>query len=147
MTAIRPFELAIPEDQLVALADRHDQTRWPEEEPVDEWSQGMRLAALRELVAYWRIEYDWRRCEARITGGSARGIHLSAMSASLESSLEVLQRSHAAYRRAREVTHSSSSQLSPGTPRTIERQPSATSDAANVCHGGIFEPSPRSGAE
>ncbi len=29
MTAIRPFELAIPEDQLVALADRLDQTRWP----------------------------------------------------------------------------------------------------------------------
>ena len=56
MTAIRPFELAIPEDQLVALADRLDQTRWPEEEPVDDWSQGTRLAALRELVAYWRIE-------------------------------------------------------------------------------------------
>ena len=66
MTAIRPFELAIPEDQLVALADRLDQTRWPEEEPVDDWSQGTRLAALRELVAYWRIEYDWRRCEARL---------------------------------------------------------------------------------
>ena len=66
MTAIRPFELAIPEDQLVALADRLDQTRWPEEEPVDDWSQGTRLAALRELVAYWRIEYDWRRYEARL---------------------------------------------------------------------------------
>ena len=66
MTAIRAFELAIPEDQLVALADRLDQTRWREEEPVDDWSQGTRLAALRELVAYWRIEYDWRRCEARL---------------------------------------------------------------------------------
>ena len=66
MAEIRPFTLAVPEDELVRLADRLDQTRWPEEETVDDWSQGTRLAALRELVAYWRIEYDWRRCEARL---------------------------------------------------------------------------------
>ncbi len=66
MTAIKPFELAIPENALVDLADRLDRTRWPEEEPVPDWSQGTKLEALRELVAYWRIEYDWRRCEARL---------------------------------------------------------------------------------
>lgn len=66
MSEIEPFELAVPEDELVRLADRLDQTRWPEEEPVGDWSQGTKLAALRELVAYWRIEYDWRRCEARL---------------------------------------------------------------------------------
>jgi pimeloyl-ACP methyl ester carboxylesterase len=66
MGEIRPFTLDVPEDDLVRLADRLDQTRWPEEEPVDDWSQGTRLAALKELVAYWRIEYDWRRCEAKL---------------------------------------------------------------------------------
>ncbi|WP_324827530.1 epoxide hydrolase family protein [Qipengyuania zhejiangensis] len=66
MSEIKPFHLNIAEDDLVRLADRLDNTRWPEQEPVDDWSQGTRLAALRELVAYWRIEYDWRRCEARL---------------------------------------------------------------------------------
>ena len=66
MGEIRPFELRIGEDELVRLADRLDQTRWPEAETVDDWSQGTPLAVLRELVAYWRIEYDWRRCEARL---------------------------------------------------------------------------------
>lgn len=66
MSAITPFELKIPESELVALADRLDHARWPELEPVDDWSQGTKLAALKELVAYWRIEYDWRRCEARL---------------------------------------------------------------------------------
>ena len=66
MGAIRPFELTVPDDELVALADRLDHARWPEEEPVHDWSQGTKVAALKELVAYWRIEYDWRRCEARL---------------------------------------------------------------------------------
>jgi len=66
MGEIRPFELRIAEQELVALADRLDHVRWPEKEPVDDWSQGTKLAALKELVAYWRIEYDWRRCEARL---------------------------------------------------------------------------------
>ena len=66
MSAIEPFVLDIAEDALVDLADRLDRTRWPEEETVVDWSQGTKLAALKELVAYWRIEYDWRRCEARL---------------------------------------------------------------------------------
>ncbi len=66
MSAIEPFLLDIAENTLVDLADRLDRTRWPEEETVDDWSQGTKLAALRELVAYWRIEYDWRRCEGRL---------------------------------------------------------------------------------
>ena len=66
MSAIEPFVLDVAEDTLVDLAERLDRTRWPEEETVDDWSQGTKLAALKELVAYWRIEYDWRRCEARL---------------------------------------------------------------------------------
>ena len=66
MSAIEPFVLDIAEDTLVDLADRLDRTRWPDKETVVDWSQGTKLAALKELVAYWRIEYDWRRCEARL---------------------------------------------------------------------------------
>ncbi len=64
MNQIRPFSIAIGQGQLDDLAQRIDLTRWPEEEPVDDWSQGVPLAALQALVAYWRNGYDWRRCEA-----------------------------------------------------------------------------------
>jgi pimeloyl-ACP methyl ester carboxylesterase len=66
MNDVLPFYLDVPQDELVRLADRLDQTRWPEEEPVSDWTQGTKLAALKELVAYWRLEYDWRRCEKRL---------------------------------------------------------------------------------
>ncbi|RZK02182.1 MAG: epoxide hydrolase [Novosphingobium sp.] len=68
MTQIRPFTLAIPQDQLDDLHRRLDNTRWPEAETVDDWSQGTPLAVLQDLTAYWREHYDWRACEARLNG-------------------------------------------------------------------------------
>ena len=63
---IKPFILAIPQSQLDDLNQRIDLTRWPEKEAVSDWSQGTPLAALQDLLAYWRSGYDWRRCEARL---------------------------------------------------------------------------------
>ncbi len=68
MTRIRPFTLAIPQSQIDDLHARIDAARWPEKETVDDWSQGTPLAALQDFVSYWRNEYDWRRCEARLNG-------------------------------------------------------------------------------
>ena len=64
MSEIRPFTLAVPQSELGNLNTRIDLTRWPEKETVEDWSQGTPLAALQDLVAYWRNGYDWRRCEA-----------------------------------------------------------------------------------
>lgn len=66
MSAIRPFILDVPQQELDDLKARIDLTRWPEQEPVSDWSQGTPLAVLQELIAYWRNDYDWRRCEARL---------------------------------------------------------------------------------
>jgi len=66
MSAIRPFTLDVPQQELDDLNARIDLTRWPEKEPVDDWSQGTPLAVLQDLMAYWRNDYDWRRCEARL---------------------------------------------------------------------------------
>ncbi|GIF67907.1 epoxide hydrolase [Asanoa ishikariensis] len=43
-------------------------TRWPEPAPPDEdaWAQGVPLAHLRDLTAYWADGYDWRATEDRI---------------------------------------------------------------------------------
>ncbi len=66
MTKITPFTVAVPQSQLDDLAMRLANTRWPEQEPVDDWSQGAPLAKVQALVDYWRTGYDWRACEARL---------------------------------------------------------------------------------
>lgn len=68
MTRIKPFTLAIPQAQIDDLNARIDQTRWPDRETVADWSQGTPLAVLKDVLAYWRDGYDWRRCEARLNG-------------------------------------------------------------------------------
>jgi epoxide hydrolase len=60
------FRLDIPEDQVRDLRERLARTRWPDEPPVEPWSAGASGAYMRELVAYWREGFDWRRHEARI---------------------------------------------------------------------------------
>jgi pimeloyl-ACP methyl ester carboxylesterase len=66
MTALTPFRIEIPDAALADLRERLARTRWPEPETVDDWSQGVPLAYLRELCEYWRAEYDWRRAERRL---------------------------------------------------------------------------------
>jgi pimeloyl-ACP methyl ester carboxylesterase len=65
-TEIRPFRADVPERELEELRRRIDATRWPTRELVSDRSQGVQLAALRELARYWASEYDWRQCEARL---------------------------------------------------------------------------------
>lgn len=63
-TAVVPFRIAVPEESLVDLRDRLRTTRWPDRESVDDWSQGIPMAYVHELCAYWRDVYDWRAREA-----------------------------------------------------------------------------------
>lgn len=64
--AIEPFEIQVPDSALLDLKERLARTRWPEAETVADWSQGIPLAYVQELCAYWRESYDWRVVEARI---------------------------------------------------------------------------------
>ena len=66
MTDIQPFQIATPEAALQDLNQRLAQTRLPEAETVDDWSQGAPLSWMRDMLAYWQQDYDWRRCEARL---------------------------------------------------------------------------------
>ncbi|MGH3503842.1 MAG: epoxide hydrolase family protein [Nocardioidaceae bacterium] len=63
---ITAFHLDIPESDLVDLRDRLARTRFPEPLPCDGWDTGVPVSYLRELVRYWREEYDWRAAEALI---------------------------------------------------------------------------------
>ena len=65
-TAIRPFEVDIPEEELADLRRRVAATRWPDPETVPDQSQGAQLDKLQGLVRYWGTDYDWRRAEAKL---------------------------------------------------------------------------------
>ncbi|MBQ0797193.1 epoxide hydrolase [Zhongshania sp.] len=64
--AIKPFRVDIPQSQLDDLKARLANTRWPDAETVDDWSQGAPLNAVKSLCKYWQHSYDWRRCEQEL---------------------------------------------------------------------------------
>jgi len=63
---IEPFVIGVEEAALDDLRDRLGRTRWPEREPVGDWSQGVPLGYLQDLCRYWAEGYDWRATEARL---------------------------------------------------------------------------------
>jgi pimeloyl-ACP methyl ester carboxylesterase len=65
-TAIRPFRVEVPEEELAELRRRITATKFPERETVNDASQGVQLATMQALARYWATEYDWRKCEARL---------------------------------------------------------------------------------
>ncbi len=65
-TEVRPFRVDVPQEAIDELRRRIEATRWPSKELVEDRSQGVQLATMRELARYWTTEYDWRTCEARL---------------------------------------------------------------------------------
>ena len=61
-----PFRIAVPQETLDDLKARLARTRFPDEAPDGPWAYGTSLAYMRDLVAYWRDEYDWRKYEAEL---------------------------------------------------------------------------------
>ena len=65
-SAIRPFIPSIPSDVIADLIQRLKQTRLPEAETVEDWSQGVPLSYQAELLNYWASDYDFDRIEQRL---------------------------------------------------------------------------------
>jgi pimeloyl-ACP methyl ester carboxylesterase len=63
---IKPFAIGVDAAALDDLRDRLRRARWPEREPVGDWSQGVPLGYLQGLCGYWAEDYDWRATEARL---------------------------------------------------------------------------------
>jgi pimeloyl-ACP methyl ester carboxylesterase len=64
--AIRPFQIEVAQEDLDDLRRRIAETRWPSKELVDDRSQGVQLATVKELARYWANDYDFGRIEARL---------------------------------------------------------------------------------
>ncbi|WP_136622427.1 MULTISPECIES: epoxide hydrolase family protein [Mesorhizobium] len=65
-TAISPFRVNVPEAALADLRRRLDEARLPEKETVSDYSQGVPLKTVQQLLRHWRTNFDWRKVEARI---------------------------------------------------------------------------------
>ncbi|HEY7574043.1 MAG TPA: epoxide hydrolase, partial [Thermoanaerobaculia bacterium] len=64
--ATERFRLSVPEETLRDLSDRISRTRWPDQIPGADWDYGTNLDFLRDLLEYWRDEFDWRAREAEV---------------------------------------------------------------------------------
>ena len=61
ITGFRAFRVEISGAAIDDLRERLARTRWPEKEPVGDWSMGIPLAYVQELAAYWAQSYDMQR--------------------------------------------------------------------------------------
>lgn len=63
---IRPFRVSIPQTELDDLERRLAATRLPAEAPGDDWGYGTPNHYLRDMLDYWKNEFDWRKQEERM---------------------------------------------------------------------------------
>jgi pimeloyl-ACP methyl ester carboxylesterase len=63
---IEPFAIQVDDEVLADLRMRLALTRFPDQIAGTGWEYGTPIPYLRELVEYWRDEYDWRAQEARL---------------------------------------------------------------------------------
>jgi microsomal epoxide hydrolase len=71
---MEPFEIRVPDQVLDDLRQRIAATRWPRELPADRlpadggdgWRHGAEAGLMRDLIAYWDKEFDWRAVERRL---------------------------------------------------------------------------------
>ena len=63
---VRPFTIAVENSVLDDLRQRLTDTRWPDEIPNTGWDYGSNLTYIKELVDYWRTDFDWRAQEAEL---------------------------------------------------------------------------------
>jgi pimeloyl-ACP methyl ester carboxylesterase len=64
--APQPFTLNVPDAAIADLKTRLDLTRFPDAAPGEPWAFGSSVAYVRDLVAYWKDDFDWRAQEAAL---------------------------------------------------------------------------------
>jgi pimeloyl-ACP methyl ester carboxylesterase len=64
--ALVPFRIHVPDEEIDDLIARLARTRFPDEIDGVGWDYGTSLAYLKDLVEYWRDDFDWRAQEQRL---------------------------------------------------------------------------------
>ena len=78
---ISPFSIQIEDEILSDLRERIRHTRWPDQAPGNAWEQGTDLGYLKQLLAYWADEFDWRAQERELNAvnqfrANLDGVHI-----------------------------------------------------------------------
>ncbi len=66
MSDVREFRVEIDGASVDDLKRRLEATRWPDAETPDDWSQGIPLAYVQEVCAYWANDYDFNAWAERL---------------------------------------------------------------------------------
>ena len=61
-----PFTLRVSDEAIADLRERLARTRFPDLAPGTAWAYGTDVAYMRDLLPYWRDQFDWRAAEARL---------------------------------------------------------------------------------
>jgi pimeloyl-ACP methyl ester carboxylesterase len=64
--AARPFQINVPDSELMDLRRRIRETRWASAVPGAGWMMGLDLGYLRALADFWSERFDWRAAERRL---------------------------------------------------------------------------------
>ena len=70
---IEPFPVRVAEEVPADLRARIRNTRWPDPAPGLAWEQGTDHAYLRQVLARWAEEFDWRAQERQLTASATFG--------------------------------------------------------------------------
>jgi hypothetical protein len=60
------YVLRIPDAAITDLKSRLSGTRFPDSAPGEPWAYGSSVDYIRDLVAYWKDDFDWRAQEAAL---------------------------------------------------------------------------------
>ena len=60
------FQIHVPDIELDDLRQRLGNTRLPQAPAGEPWESGVDYGYLRDLVDYWRSDFDWRHQEDRL---------------------------------------------------------------------------------
>jgi len=63
---MKPYQVQIDEATLQDLRERLERTRWPDEPEHAGWNYGIPFEYMRQIVEYWRTQFDWRAQERYI---------------------------------------------------------------------------------
>lgn len=69
-TAVRRFNISMPESELTYLKERLANARFIEHIPETAFNYGFNSDELKQLVSYWNSTYDWRKEEAALNAYS-----------------------------------------------------------------------------
>jgi pimeloyl-ACP methyl ester carboxylesterase len=64
--AVKPFRIAVDDAVLRDLKERLARTRFPDMIDGSGWNYGVDVGYVKELVGYWREQYDWRAQEKKL---------------------------------------------------------------------------------